>query len=159
MPRPRLGVLVDDLGASHLNWALIKSANRLVNRGDVDVVLFYEDLVRPVLVPQVALLPSVHATGFRGILVATSLHTARRLARVPAAARKLFYCWDLEWCRQPNKNYAELVGVYRSAAYDLVARTVEHATLLAQLWNRPVRDVVPEANLEGLLGVGLDRRP
>jgi hypothetical protein len=154
--RPRLGLMVDDLSPSHLAWALVNSANALARSGRADVGIFYEDMVRPTVRPELAVLPAVHATGFSGVLVATSLHTAARLARLPAPARKLFYCWDLEWQRLAQKDYAGLAGVYRSASYKLVARTVEHAKLLAQVWNRPVVDVVPEADARGLLGVGLE---
>jgi hypothetical protein len=154
--RPRLGLMVDDLSPSHLSWALMNSANALARSGRADVCIFYEDLVKPSVRPELALLPAVHATGFEGVLVATGLHTAARLAKLPAPAKKLFYCWDLEWQRIGQKDYAGLIALYRSSSYRLVARTVEHARLLSQLWNRSVVDVVPEADARGLLGVGLD---
>jgi hypothetical protein len=154
--RPRIGILVGDLSPSHLNWRLLNSANSLAKGGKVDVAVFYEALSRPCVPPEVAVLPSCHAAGFAGVLVATSLVTAARLRDLPAAAAKLFYCWDLEWCRVPDKAYARLAPLYRSARLRLVARTAEHAKLLSQLWNRPVRDVVPEAEVGALLGVGLD---
>jgi hypothetical protein len=101
--RPRLGLMVDDLSPSHLSWALVNSANALARSGRADVCIFYEDLVKPTVRPELAVLPAVHATGFEGVLVATGLHTAARLAKLPAPARKLFYCWDLEWQRMGRR--------------------------------------------------------
>ncbi len=156
--RPRIGVLLSDLSASHLSWAVINSANKLAEKGQVDVCLFYEAALRPCTHVKVASMPVVNAVGFRGVLVATNLATAMRLSGLPSASRKLYYCWDLDWLRlSPEaKVFEQIMPVYRSAAYELVARTPEHAKLLSQTWNRPVRDVVPDANVEGLLGVGMN---
>lgn len=156
--RPKIGVLVDDLSASHLSWAIINSVNSLVSKGSVDVSIFYDNLVRPCSNVEAALLPSVHIIGFDGILVATSLNTASKLIRLPSNGRKFFYCWDLEWQRmsQQDKNYGSLINIYRNSSYGLIARTVEHARILSQTWNRPVNNVVEEADIEAILRIGLE---
>jgi hypothetical protein len=153
--RPSIGILLDDLGHSQLAFHAIKSANALTESGEADVSLFFSSGNRSSLQTFCPVFPLVYSVGFKGVLVATSLRTASWLTRVAAPARKLFYCWDLEWTRlaPQDKQYEQLIRVYRSAAYKLVARTPEHATLISQAWNRPVTDVVPECYPLGFLHV------
>lgn len=153
----RLGIMVRDLGASELNWRLVRQAN--TNAEALDTIFFYDELLPSPTVLLGASMPSVEAWGYDGPVVATTLSTAKKLANLPAASARLFYAWDLEWLRLAAPPYRALREVYGDERLTLVARTAEHASLLEDLWGRTVAAVVPDADIKTLLeiaGVSFD---
>lgn len=144
----RLGVMVRDLGASELNWRLVRQANTMAT----DVVLFYDELMPSPMPLLCASMPSVEAWGYDGPVVATSLLTAKKLLNLPAVSSRLFYVWDLEWLRMESPPYRGLYEVYGDERLTLVARTREHASLMEDLWGRAVARVVPDADLAAIVG-------
>jgi hypothetical protein len=142
--------MVRDLAASELNWRLVRGANALMAEG-TPVTFFYEDPLPPCLAPQGPALPAVDAWGCRLPLVATSLSTARKLAGFPAARRRLFYLWDLEWLRMRERPFHALHAVYGDGRLELVCRCEDHRKLVEDVWCRPVAAVVPDADIRELL--------
>lgn len=147
----KLGIAVNTLGPSQLNYLLVKQANALLaGRTDLDIVAFYEGLARPSQVPHFASMQMAEGWCFDGPVVATTLSTAEKLLRFPATPRRLFYCWDLEWVRVPRRQYAPLRHVYGNPELTLIARTQEHARIIRQCWNREAQ-VVEEFDLPRLI--------
>lgn len=147
----KLGVLVRDLGPSQFNYYCIRNANVALKSGKVaDFVAFYENLTKPCLTPNFAIMQAAEAWGYDGVLVATTLSTAEKLIRFPSAQRKLFYVWDLEWLRMGQKSYRALQAVYGHSRLRLLARSAEHARLIGEVWNREAA-IVDDFDLPALL--------
>jgi hypothetical protein len=149
----RFGLLLKDLGASELNWRLVRQANDLMKAGAADVTLFTEETLPPLIQPAGAAMQAAEAWGYRWPVCATTLSTAKKLAGLPGPAAKLFYVWDLEWLRFADRPFHALRAVYADERLALVTRTDEHRAVVEDLWCRPVAAVVPDADLAGLMGV------
>ena len=144
----KIGFAVSNLGAGHMNYSLIRQINLLMaNRVDTDIILFYETLALPCLPPACARMQIHEGYGFDGPIVATSLTTAEKLIRFPSPPRKIFYVWDLEWLRMPQKSYEQLRSIYSNPDLEVVARGNDHRDLIQDVWNRPVTAVIEDFNL------------
>jgi len=149
----KLGIAVNDLGASQLNFLLIQRANELVgSRRDLDIILFYENIVRPCLPMNFAVMQIAECWGFDGPVVATTFNTAEKLLRFPSSPRKLFYVWDLEWTRMRQKLFRSLLSVYGNPDLTLLARCQDHADAIRQCWNREAL-VVEDCDLDRIIEV------
>jgi hypothetical protein len=155
MTTAKLGIAVRDLGGSELNWRLIRGANVAAERG-LDVTMFYQDLVPPCLSPNFAVMPLVEAWGYDGLMVATTLATAKKMVSFPRVASRLFYVWDLEWLRMPNRQFHVLDAVYNGATLVLAARCEEHRRVIEDAWGRSVDFVVPDADIISLLNAATE---
>lgn len=147
----KLGVLLDNLGPTQLAYYLIRNANALLAAEPLsDVLAFYEHLVKPCAPPHFATMQTSEVWGFDGVAVATSFATAQLLLHCPTPSKKLFYVWDIEWLRMKQKSYEGLAAVYRNPDLHLVARSGQHADLLARCWNREILCVMEDFDLTRL---------
>jgi hypothetical protein len=136
----KLGFIVPDLGPSQLSFGLIKAANDAVavNPG-LCVTVFYENIRLPCVCPHFACMHVAEAYLFDGSLIATSFSAAEKMARMPSSPRKLFYVWDLDWLRPwRRQSFNEHALVYGNESIELLARSGDHAKVIAQAWNRSV---------------------
>ena len=148
----KLGFAVNNLGASHLAYCLLRNIKSFMEeRYDTDIIVFYENLVPPCIPPSCAVMQIHEAFGYDGTLVATSLSTAEKLLRFPGPKARAFYVWDLEWLRMPQKSFEELRSVYGNPELTLLARSLDHAEILADVWNRPVEAIVEDFDLKTIL--------
>lgn len=154
----KLAVMLNSLGASQLSYRLVTQANALVgSRADLDVVALYEELARPCLPLNFASMQAAEGWGFDGPVVATSLSTAEKLALFPAAARKLFLVWDLEWLRLRGRPFRSLRAVYGHPDLTLLARSADHARAVADCWGRDA-EVVGDFDMNLILrAAGLEQ--
>jgi len=133
----KLAVMVNNLGPSQLAYALITQANALVgDRYDLDIVALYDTLAKPCHAMNFAAMQAAEGWGFDGPVVATTLNTAAKVLNFPAASRKLFLVWDLEWLRTQRKTFRPLQAVYGHPDLTLLARSKDHAQAISDCWNR-----------------------
>ena len=150
----KLGILVPHLGASHQNYCLLRNVNRLLTQSaDTDVILFYENLNIPCVQPMAAMMQIHEAWGFDAPVIATSLSTAEKLIRMPGPTKKIFYTWDLEWLRMPQKLWEQLYSVYAHPSLRLVARGEDHKQILQDAWNKKVDAVIDDFELGPFLNL------
>ena len=155
----KLGFAVSNLGAAHMSYALIRQINLLMaERHDLDVVLFYENLALPCMPVACATMQIHEAYGYDGPVVATNLTTAEKLIRFPSPRAKLFYVWDLEWLRLPQKSFEQLRSIYAHSELTLVARGKDHADIISDVWNRPVTAVIEDFDLSDFEKLLEDRK-
>lgn len=143
----RLGIAVRDLGATELNWRLIKQANAMRNW---DITFFIEESLPPCVNLNAAVMRLSEMWGYSGPIVATTLSTAKRLAICPSPSAKLLYAWDLEWLRMYPRPFKALHSAYNDSKLRIVARTDEHARLFDKLWGAKVVATNFNANLQEL---------
>lgn len=132
----KLGIALNNLGASQLNFYLARNANAAIaaTRG-LDVVVFFETMQRPCLPLSFASMQMPEAWGFDGVLIATSLSTVEKVVRCPSADKKIFFVWDLEWLRFPQKQYRAFRALYAHPELTLVTRGPDHARAVEEAWN------------------------
>lgn len=150
----KIGVLVNNLGFSQLNYFLIRNVNELMaTRYNVEVVVFYDHLQKPCLPMNFASMQTVEAWGYDGTIIATSLASADKLIRFPAAAKKLFYLWDLEWLRIKQKSYLPLREIYCCQELGILARSQSHKEIFENCWNHKVERIVEDFDMKEILSL------
>ena len=147
----KLGIALSTLGPNQLAYYFIQRANLLLSQAkDLDIIGFYERPSAPALPTFFATMLVGEAYNYDGILVATDVSTAGKVANAISARKKFFYVWDLEWLRTNPKSYTFFRDVYCDPRYELLARSASHARALEEAWNRPVR-VLENLDLQALL--------
>jgi len=129
--------MVEDLRPSTMNYALIDLGNRIANeRSDIDFYVFHEAWKRPPTSLCFPLLQQRHVWGFDGVLIATSINTARKLISLPnVASRKYFYIWNLiEWTNSLT-NSQEVLQLHKSDHMKVIARSEDYAFVLKNSFN------------------------
>ena len=148
-----IGIVVPHLGSSQISFYAIKEINKLVQQNyPDDLVLFFEQIINPVIQPQCATMCINELMSFKGILITTTIdNTIMSIARnTRKNNRIIFFVWDLEWTR-PNKN----IYLYNYRAFNesdkIVARSENHARAIENYCNRPVGRIVEEFNIEEIV--------
>lgn len=153
----RLGIALNNLGASQLSYFLVKNANRhLRDNPQDDITAFIERHVANPLPGNFACMPTHEMWGYDAPVIATSFESARKLQACVCPVRKLFYVWDVEWVRDHlRRPYREWAAVYQDPSLSLIARGPDHAVLLQQLWGRTVLGMVEDFRIDALLALAL----
>lgn len=150
----KLGFLLPHLGNSQLAFQLINSANKFLETHiDTDVIAFVSNQLRPKVCPSFAVMNINEAFDFDGVAIATTLHTAEKLARFPGPRKRYFYVWDLEWSRNLGWSFEKLSEIYNNPNLTLIARHDDHAKVIEQCWNRPVHAVVPDCEVSHMVNL------
>ena len=139
----KIGFAINNLGVSQLSYSMLSSVNAyLEDHYKVNFIAFYEHLHPAIITPNFASMQIDECWGFDGMLVGTSLSTARKVMRSPEPTSKVFYVWDLEWLRPKMPYNSMLASIYRDELV-LVARSEEHKAAIEDVWNVKVRKVIP----------------
>lgn len=146
----KVAICIANLGVSQLSYLTLKNAPKLEN---TDTIIFFEDVERPCVRPLNSIMAIselwCHVCDWA---IATDLSTATKLSTIPGPKRKFFYVWDLEFIQnhqgQPLKNFTELVKIYNDPAYELVARSEDHANLIEKVMGRKVKFLMKDMNLK-----------
>ncbi len=136
-PLNKVGVMVEDLRPSTMNYALIDLGNKIANeRNDIDFYVFNEAWKRPPSSICFPLLQQRHIWGFDGVLIATNINTARKLINLPdVAKKKYFYVWNLiEWTNALTKSN-EVLELYRASRVQVITRSQDYAFVLKNNFN------------------------
>lgn len=80
-------------------------------------------------------MPVSEIYGFDGVLITTDLNTTQKALNAFGWTKILFYIWDLEWLRMPQKRWHDLIGIYGNEKLSLVCRSEEHLKAVRQCWN------------------------
>jgi hypothetical protein len=150
MSIPTINFLVDNVGASHMAFYLVESANTMSHDGTACVTIFYDQLHRPCRKLLVPAMMMIEAWAQPGVSIATSLSTAARLLSFPGPQQKMFYVWDMSWMRNP-KRVGPFSELFRNPDLTLIARCVDHAKALQNNFNVKVPYVFDNFNNEALL--------
>ena len=146
----RIGLALDTLEHSELNYYSFKYANHIINQGLADVVCFYKQNGIPLIKPMFSCMQFAESFSYYGNIIATSFNTAHSLIKNPFVKKKFFFCWDLDWFRYP-KHYNLYAQVYLNEEFHIIARTDYAAKVIENSWNRKVTLVTHDFNLERLL--------
>ena len=159
-----LGFLVKNLGASQLGYYLSRNINNhLENNHELDIICYTEEFERNCMHTNFSVMEMAEAWGQRGPMIATSISTAEKLVKIPAASKKYFYIWDLEWYHIQNRLVGDFFrkqiyiyntgSIYHDPSLELICRSQEHADIISNNFNREVRHIIEDFNLNKILEV------
>ncbi len=148
----KLGFILDNCGPNELAYRVISSANNLIKNqpGVADFIVFFNNIVPNCMPLEFASMNMVEAYDYDGVLVATDLLNASKMLNFPAASRKIFYVWDLEWIRLPNRNYDSFREIYCNEELDLFCRSKTHQFFIQNAWGREAK-IVEYCDIEELV--------
>ena len=140
-----VGIVFDNIRADQLSYYAIKTINQYYGKNNLDVSfsIFYENLQRPSIEPNCAVMNVSHAYGFPGDIAVTSFPTALRFCDIPIQGKKTFYVYDIDWSRQAIA-WELLNKVYRNPEYSILFRCEDHARIFENCFNRQVEDIVKD---------------
>jgi hypothetical protein len=144
-----LGIMLPDLSASQLAFEVINQANKLSFEGKYECILFPLGIGTICVKPNVAILNPAEVYDFKGVLIATNLHSASVLCNLKNNARKLFYIWDLEYLRG-KVDYVSNIQTYANPKIELICRSEFHAQMIENYCNRKPR-IVKNCNIKEMV--------
>jgi len=148
----KIGIILDNVGVSQLAYYAIQQSNKIIeSRDDSTVIVFYCNMAKPCTQPCFPIMQIAEAWGFEGILISTDLQSTQKMLVMPSAEKKIFYIWDLEWTRGQVNNYHAMAEIYQNEDLTLIARSEEHKKAIEDAWNRPVRQINSDFDLEQVL--------
>jgi len=143
-----LSILVDNLGAGQLALQLGNSINEFVSKNhELDIIVFYDHMHRQCIMPNFTIMQMAEAWCQAGPAIATSIATAIKLVDFPGPDLKMFYVWDLEWMRGPQRVWGIFEDVFTHEDLVLIARCEEHKKVIDQCFNVNVPYIVEDASI------------
>lgn len=150
-----LNFLVNNLSSSQLSYFLLNNINRDIKKKegvDCDHMVFFEDIARINVSPLCALFHINEGYGAEGNMIATCCSTAGKMLNFlgQSSKEKYLYVWDLEWLRGQgnNRRFEYYSFIYTHPHIQLLARSEEHAKVIRNCFNRDVRGIVHDFNME-----------
>lgn len=148
----KLGIMINSLDASQLSFALSKNFNQLIEFGQHDPVVFYENFSAKLFRTNFGMLNEREAYSYNGPLISTDIRTTLRLLNFVGTREKYFYLWNLEWLYINNKDFNLFRKVYLNNDIKLIVRNKEHFEIVEKMWQSPVL-IMPDFNYNQLIKV------
>jgi hypothetical protein len=143
----KIAAFVDSMALSQNIFYMTKTFNKL-GTDKISPFCFYSNLSTQAVGPDFAVMNCYYGNHYSGgPAVATSIETLKILHNLNIKARKFFYCWDLEWLRNPQ-NYSDNIGLFRNEYISIVARSESHARCIENYTNKKVSHIIEDWNYE-----------
>lgn len=145
-----LGIFLDDLHLSQLNFYMISHVNNLIRTTDYDPIIFFKNIGVPAIRPFCACMNASEIWTFNGTLISTNLDSALTCIKATNNAKNILYLWDLEWMRGKN-DYVHNVSILRHPLIKVITRSKDHAKVVENYANITVSKIVEDANILELI--------
>lgn len=143
-----IGIILPNLEMSQLSFETIYTINKeIASNNGYDYRIFFEDLSARCIDPMCATMNSSEIHSYDGLLISTTLDNTKASLRTVGKVERVFLVWDLEFIRGQN-NYIENIKIYRDPRIKLVARSIDHAKVIANYTNRMADMIMPKLSLE-----------
>lgn len=150
----KLGICLPDFGFSQLVYHVVKNTNEYVTtHTDLSIIGFYENIAPLYMRTNFPIMHSFEMFNYDGIIISTNLDTAEKSLKSFHPLDRFFYVWDLEWIRQPKKNFNYISNIYRNPNIKLLARSLDHKEMIEKCWNVNVFGIVENFNYEQIIPV------
>lgn len=149
----KLGFIVENLGHSQLSFELSESINKYYGQNNQtiltlpDITVFTESISPNIHNPKAAVMELYDTWGYDGTIIATTLSTAKTLLQSHGINDKIFYIYNFEWIFNPYLFYDYLECLQK---LKVITRTVEHAQLIKNLFNKKSLFTLPVLDVEEL---------
>ena len=148
----KIGALVKNLGSSQLSYYLINNFNKVAGKGNVDPTVYCENVEKDCMFARFPTMQIAEAWGQEGIMIATSLSTAKKMASYPSANTKIYYVWDLEWLRMPH-NYNPVLDLFSNNKIKIISRCNNHSAVIENSFNRKVDHILENFHIDTILKI------
>lgn len=151
MKSVKCGIILPHCGPSQLSFYVVNQVNNISNlHPKYDFCLFLENLIRPAIIPNCAVMHANEIFGFDGVLISTNINSAIACSKAVNKAKNIFYVWDLEWLRKQN-DFIHNISAFRSPYIHLIARSESHKKIIEDYCNKKVEAVIPDINIMEIL--------
>ena len=120
---------------SQMASSLVIQLNTLVEKGDVEPIIFFQEYGKTVTQPNFALMQQQNIWDFTGTIITTSPLFVETIENCPAAQQRFFYPFDLHWIYK-QIDYKSLRTIYQNDNVELIARSQWHYDILS-IWKKP----------------------
>tara|TARA_R100000008_G_scaffold20733_1_gene10906 strand:+ start:10 stop:516 length:507 start_codon:yes stop_codon:yes gene_type:complete len=155
----KLGLLVDNLGASQLSYYIGKNVNGYLEENpESDIVCYYDSFERNCVNNNFATANIIEAWSQSGAMIATSENTASKLATFIGTRNKFFYIWDIVYYlkRFAGRKYVDTFttgSIYSNKNLKLICRSESHAKIIENNFNRKVEYIVDNLNMHKMMEI------
>lgn len=150
----KCGILLENLTPSQTSFFFVNCANQMMaSSQNICFTFFLDDILPAVIQPLCAIMNSNEISQFNdGAIITTTIgHTLQAIKQIHNSKIK-FYVLDLEWLRKPS-NYFYNILAFRDDRVEVIARSHDHAKIIANYANIPLPKVVENNNLMEILNV------
>lgn len=146
----QVGIVLNHLGASQQAFYAIKEINKQLDSHphEMDYILFYENMVKPCLQPNCAVMNYSELVGFNGTVIVTSMSQSIFTSNIVSKMKKIFYIWDLDWMRKGQSNFLYNVQAFKDCP--IIARSKDHVYHIENYANCKVAGVVEDFRMDEL---------
>ncbi len=145
----KVGIILPHLGSSQLSYMAINQINACMSQSNkYDFVIFYEDLSPVCIRPLCATMNMNEIWAFSGLLISTNINNAIASLKTVNMAKKVFYCFDVEWMRRTRKDIITNMKVFQDNDIGLIARSNYHAKAIERYSGRQPDVIVPNFHME-----------
>lgn len=146
-----LGFVINNIGPNQLAFDLIHQIN-LIGRTNVEVScsLFIQNIIEPCVVPNCAVYNISEIMSFDGVMVATDFDTCEKMLKTTNQALKIFYLWELEWIRNPDK-FLTYQSILRTKGLVIFSRSEQYAKQLEEYAGVKSHAIQPTLNVAQLI--------
>lgn len=147
-----INIFLDNLGANQAAYSTITQINSFYQeKNNNTITVFYNDLQKFCIQPHFTVLHVVEGWGQDGVGIATSFTTLEKMIEFPRLNPKIYYMWDLDFLRLQPKYYDIGRNSICNPSIKLICRSLGHAALIKNNFNRKVDFVVDQFNFKGIL--------
>lgn len=142
----KTAVLLNDTNISDMNYHVMSELNNVVG-GENDVFLLVDNVSSRVIQSNFAIINSSRVSSvYNGIVIATSLSTAKTLIKAPTNSVKVFYVYEMDWVNGVF-DYNEVYDVLNDPNLIVICRSEFEKSLLENNFGRVSDFVVKEFKL------------
>jgi hypothetical protein len=145
----KLGLALSNLGANQAAYLCINNSNNFLKENyQIDIIGFYENLIKTCLTPNFACMQAVELWGYDGNVVACNLNLANDIVNIPTISNRYFYIWDLEWIHLEDKQFSKIYPIYSNPNLTLIARNDDYAKITEKMWGVKIDTVIEDFNID-----------
>jgi hypothetical protein len=155
----KLGILVDNLGASQLGYYIGRNAtNYLEENINSSLTCYYENFEKKCSQTNFATMNIIEAWGQSGAMIATSGNTAKKLLHFIGTQEKFFYIWNTNFSyeRIGDRKYMQFFdmdNILFEEDLTLICRNQVHAELIENNFNRKVKYTVDNFDINKIMEI------
>lgn len=145
--------MLDDTNISDKNYHVMNELNNVVKDG-IECFLLVDNVSSKVIDSEVAIINSSRVSCvYDGIVIATSVNTAKSLERAAINSVKIFYIYEFDWA-ETVYNYNEIYNLLHSKQLILVCRSETQRNVLKQVFSVDVSYVFPDFEFDPFYHLG-----